>query len=102
MTAHDWITLLSIALGGTFLKIAQMWFKERKAKRDGYHSDGIAFRQNLINRINRLENQVKKDSNKILQLTKLNAQLEIELKNIRKYNDKLLEIIRDYERQKKS
>lgn len=102
MTAHDWITLLSIALGGTFLKITQMWFKERKAKREGYHSDGIAFRQNLINRINKLEKQVHKDSTKILHLTKINAQLEIELKNLKKYNDRLLKIIEDYERQKKS
>ena len=99
LTPDHWIAILGILLGGTLLKIAQMWFKEKKAKREGYHSDGIAFRKNLIKRLREVEKKEAVNSKEILRLTAENASLQQKLTSLGSYNKRLLTKLDECEKQ---
>lgn len=83
------VAFLGILSSATMAKLLQLYFKEKKAKREGYHSDGIAFRQNLVKRINKLEKTINKNHNDILDLSTENATLKAELDNYKDENKEL-------------
>jgi len=97
MTNENWITLLGILLGGSFLKMGQLWFKERAAKRQGYHSDGIAFRKNLIKRLKDVEKKEEANSQEIIRLTGENATLKGKVDGLESYNKRLVLKLKEYE-----
>ena len=99
-TAQIIITGLGIFSSGAVIKLIQYYFRERKAKREGYHSDGIAFRKNLIKRLRSVERKEKELNSQVLELSTINATLLTEIKNLKSYNERLLRKVEQYEQER--
>lgn len=92
-------TVVTLLLGGGLVKILN-WVKEsKKETRNQLREDGIAFRQNLLDRIEELEKREKENSANIIELTKENVELRTKVEALERENDELERKVKELRRE---
>jgi len=88
--------LVSFLIGGGLLKLVQFISKNKKEKTEELKEDGLAFRANLIGRIQDLEAKVKisdeqlqENMQRIIELSKENSALEVKVEALDRENKAL-------------
>ena len=80
------VAVVAFVTGGGLLKLLEVTTRNKKEKEDNIRDDALAFRQLLLDRIEKLEKDYIKNSKEIHILTRDNASLRKEIKYLKEEN----------------
>lgn len=80
------VATIAFVTGGGLLKLLEVTTRNKKEKENITRDDALAFRQLLIERIDKLERDHQKNAKEILVLTRDNASLRKEIKHLKEEN----------------